>query len=169
MYFIGQYLAAKDRESAILLGAIAIAGGPGTTVLVIQEARTRGILTRTLLAAIGLIDMVAVGICVFCATYLAAEADGWSAAMVNVGFQFAVTFLIGAMFGASALLLTRTIVSPAFLGPVMVAVILGSWGAASGFGTSGGILACTFAGIVVTNLQHDTVRSTEAYLNSIGG
>jgi mannitol/fructose-specific phosphotransferase system IIA component (Ntr-type) len=51
----------------------------------------------------------------------------------------------------------------------MVAVVLGSWGLAAGFGTSGGILACTFAGIAVTNLRHDLVRSCEAYLQSIGG
>ena len=169
LYFIGPYLGNMTREPAILLAAIAIAGAPGTTVLVIQEARARGILTRTLVAAIGLIDMVAVGLCVFFSTYLAAESGGWSVALQSVGVQFAVTFVIGTSCAAIALILTRTIVSPAFLGPTMVAVILGSWGAASGFGTSGGILACTFAGIVVTNLRHDTVRSVEAYLNSIGG
>ncbi len=170
LYFIGPLVGNVTREPAILLAAIAIAGAPGTTVLVIQEARARGILTRTLLAAIGLIDMVAVGVCVFFSTYFAAEASGgWVVALQSVGIQFAVTFIIGSSCAVLALLLTRTIVSPAFLGPTMVAVILGSWGASAGFGTSGGILACTFAGIVVTNLRHDTVRSAEAYLNSIGG
>ena len=66
-------------------------------------------------------------------------------------------------------MLTRTVVSPAFLGPTMVAIVLAAWGLASGFGASGGILACTFAGIAVTNLRHDLVRSCEAYLQSIGG
>jgi PTS system fructose-specific IIC component len=51
----------------------------------------------------------------------------------------------------------------------MVAFVLAAWGLASGFGASGGILACTFAGIAVTNLRHDLVRSCEAYLQSIGG
>ena len=41
-----------------------------------------------------------------------------------------------------------------------------TWGTAVGMGVSG-ILACTFAGIVVTNLRHDAVRSTEAYMHSI--
>jgi len=50
----------------------------------------------------------------------------------------------------------------------MVAVILAAWGGAAGFGASG-ILACTFAGIIITNVRHDTVRSAEAYLHSIGG
>ena len=67
-----------------------------------------------------------------------------------------------------ALILTRGVVGPAFVGPTMVAVILGSWGAASAIGVSG-ILACTFAGITISNLRHDSVRSAEAYLHSIGG
>ena len=158
-------------EGAILLAAIAVAGAPGTTVLVIQEARARGILTRTLVAAIGLIDMVAVGVFVFASTILSGQGSPLES-IGEVAQQFVTTFFIGGTVATFVLLLNRTIVSPAFLGPSMVAVILGSWGAASGvedFGTSGGILACTFAGIVVTNLRHDVVRSTEAYLNSIGG
>ena len=169
LLFIGPLVSAQmTRETAILLAAIGIAGAPGTTVLVIQEARARGILTRTLVAAIGLIDMVAVGVFVFVSIGLGNQ-GGWAQGLMAVGTQFVTTFLIGGFCSVIALVLTRTIVSPAFLGPTMVAVILGSWGGAAGFGTSGGILACTFAGIVVTNLRHDTVRSAEAYLNSIGG
>ena len=169
LYFIGPLINSDmSTQPAILLAAIAIAGAPGTTVLVIQEARAKGILTRTLLAAIGLIDMVAVGVFVFLSTMLGNEA-GWLAGVQNVVLQFGVTFFIGGVCSLLAILLHRTVVSPAFLGPLMVAVVLGSWGAAAGFGTSGGILACTFAGIVLTNLRHDLVRSGEAYLTAIGG
>ncbi|MFK7770295.1 MAG: cation:proton antiporter [Mariniblastus sp.] len=171
MFFIGPLIpGGKDMTStpAILLAAIAIAGAPGTTVLVIQEARARGILTRTLLAAIGLIDMIAVAAFVFVSTLIGDE-FGLQSAFVDVGVQFGVTMLIGLGCAGVAILLTRTLVSPAFLGPTMVAVVLGSWGLAAGFGTSGGILACTFAGIAVTNLRHDLVRSCEAYLQSISG
>ncbi|WP_261367456.1 PTS sugar transporter subunit IIA [Aporhodopirellula aestuarii] len=171
LYFLGPLVPGGDvmtAKPALVLAAIAIAGAPGTTVLVIQEARARGILTRTLLAAIGLIDMIAVAVFVFITTILGDE-SGMSHALQSVVFQFTVTFLIGGGCGVIAIVLTRTLVSPAFLGPTMVAVILGSWGFAAGFGTSGGILACTFAGIVVTNLRHDLVRSGEAYLQTIGG
>lgn len=162
-------------RAALLLGAVAIAGAPGTTVLVVQEARSKGILTKTLLAAVALIDMVAVGVFVFVADFLAAGADGtaswsagWPAAMATVGQEFGIAISVGVLSAAIALGLTRTVVSPAFLGPTMVAVILGAWGAAVGFGASG-ILSCTFAGIAVSNIRHDTVRSAEAYLHSIGG
>ena len=167
LFLIGPRLGDIDSKAIILLAAIAIAGAPGTTVLVIQEARARGILTRTLIAAIGLIDMVAVGMFVFLSTFMLEETT-WAQSLGSVGYQFLATFAIGAFFSILALLLTRTIVGPAFLGPIMVAVILGSWGAAVGAEASG-ILACTFAGIVMTNLRHDTVRSAEAYLHGVGG
>lgn len=171
LYFVGPLVPGGDvmtKQPALLLAAIAIAGAPGTTVLVIQEARARGILTRTLLAAIGLIDMVAVAVFVFITTVLG-DQSGWSHALQSVLIQFGVTLAIGGACGLIAIALTRTIVSPAFLGPTIVAAVLGSWGFAAGFGTSGGILACTFAGIVITNLQHDLVRSGEAYLQTISG
>lgn len=173
---VGVWIApeAMSLRAALLLGAVAIAGAPGTTVLVVQEARSKGILTKTLLAAVALIDMVAVGVFVFVADFLAAGADGVSLlsmagpeAIGTVGREFGIALTVGTTAAAVALGLTRTIVGPAFLGPTMVAVILGAWGAATGFGASG-ILACTFAGIAVSNIRHDTVRSTEAYLHTIG-
>lgn len=177
MYFIGGMLAPEKItiRASLLLATIAIAGAPGTTMLVVQEARARGILTRTLVAAVALIDMVAVGAFAFATSYLA-EGGGsegtwhsnWSSALASVGFEFGVAFAVGTISAFVALALIRTFVSPAFLGPTMVAVILASWGAAVGFEVSG-ILACTFAGIVVSNVRHDVVRSAEAYLHSIGG
>jgi PTS system fructose-specific IIC component len=160
-----------DVKSALLLAAIAIAGAPGTTVLVVQEARARGILTRTLVAAVALIDMVAVGVFEFVWAFIRVPGVGvnsMQAGLGNMGVEFGYALIIGFGCAGLALLLTRTLVGPAFVGPTMVAVILGSWGAAAGMGVSG-ILACTFAGIAVSNLRHDTVRSTEAYLHSIGG
>lgn len=171
MYFLGPLVPggeAMTRDPAILLAAIAVAGAPGTTVLVVQEARARGILTRTLLAAIGLIDMVAVAVFVFVTTLLG-DKLGWQHGLQSVAIQFGVTMAIGSACATIAIILTRTVVSPAFLGPTMVAVVFGAWGFAAGFGTSGGILACTFAGIAVTNLRHELVRSCEAYLSTISG
>ena len=169
MLLIGGWLAPKEMTvgACLLLGAVAIAGAPGTTVLVVQEARARGILTRTLIAAVALIDMVAVGVFVFVASYLADQSTGIGHVLAVVQ-EFGVALLVGSLTGLVALALMRTIVGPAFLGPTMVAVILAAWGGAAGFGASG-ILACTFAGIVVSNVRHDAVRSTEAYLHSIGG
>ena len=137
--------------------------------------RARGILTRTLIAAVALIDMIAVGAFVFVTDFLIAVGSGdtpwhesWQPAIGAVAGEFGLALGVGTCSAVVALVLTRTIVGPAFLGPTMVAVILGAWAGAEGFGGSG-ILACTCAGIMVSNLRHDTVRSTEAYLHSIGG
>ena len=178
MLVIGRLIAPDliTMRACLILAAIAIAGAPGTTVLIVQEARARGILTKTLIAAVALIDMVAVGVFAFLASFIAESgggADGswfanWQTALISVGYEFGVAFAVGSVSALVALLLNRTIVGPAFLGPTMVAVILASWGGAVGLGVSG-ILACTFAGIMVSNIQHDTVRSAESYLQSIGG
>ena len=177
MYYVGHWVDPERMtiRASLLLAAIAIAGAPGTTMLVVEEARSRGILTRTLVASVALIDMVSVGAYAFVASYLAEGGAGgemwhsnWSTAFATVGCEFGLAFIVGSLSAVVALMLARYVVSPAFLGPTMVALILASWGAASGFGVSG-ILACTFAGIAVSNLRHDVVRSVEAYLHSIGG
>ncbi|QDU57347.1 cation:proton antiporter [Aeoliella mucimassa] len=177
MYFVGHWIDPERMtiRASWLLAAVAIAGAPGTTMLVVEEARSRGILTRTLVASVALIDMVAVGAYAFVASYLAEGGTGgemwhsnWHTAFATVGVEFGMAFIVGSLSAVIALVFARFVVSPAFLGPTMVALILASWGGATGFGVSG-ILACTFAGIAVTNLKHDVVRSVEAYLHSIGG
>lgn len=163
--------AGLDTSVALVLGAIAIAGAPGTTVIVVQEARARGILSRTLIAAVGLIDMVAVGWFAFASSVLSDMAAGevaWQQALVGVGSEFGVALAVGAGCAAVALLLARTVLSPAFLGPIMVAVILAAWGLARAVDVSS-ILACTFAGIAVSNLRHESARSAEAYLQPFSG
>lgn len=175
MYVLGSWLAPEDMtaRASLVLGAVAIAGAPGTTVIVVQESRARGILTRTLVAAVALIDIVAVGAFVFATSYLAGGDDTawhstWAVALGSVARELGVAFAVAGVCALLALGLTRTVVGPAFLGPTMVALILGAWGMAAGFGVSG-ILTCTFAGIVTSNIRHDTIRSAEAYLHSIAG
>jgi mannitol/fructose-specific phosphotransferase system IIA component (Ntr-type)/Kef-type K+ transport system membrane component KefB len=166
-----RYIGGVSVKASLILAAVAIAGAPGTTVLVVQEARARGILTRTLVAAVALIDMVAVCVFEFFFAFTREPGTGLSsiqAGLSNMAYEFSVAAVVGLGCAILAIFLTRTIVGPAFVGPTMVAVILGAWGVAAGFEVSG-ILAATFAGIWVSNLQHDTVRSTEAYLHSIGG
>ena len=171
LFFVGTFVSGSlemNLNNALVLAAIAIAGAPGTTVLVVQEARAKGLLSRTLIGAVCLIDMVAVGVFVFLTSFIAADAGTITQSVIHVGREFGITTFIGVAFALASMFLTRTIVGPAFLGPLMVAVILGAWGAATACDVNG-ILAAAFAGIMVSNLQHDNVRSAEAYLHSIGG
>lgn len=167
---VGVLLVAGGIEvhAALLLAAVAIAGAPGTTVLVVREARARGILSRTLIAAVGLIDMIAVGAFVFATSLFHQDMSSLGPALLAVGAEFGQALAIGAGVSLFAVALTTRVVGPAFLAPTMVAVILGSWGLAKAMGASS-ILACTFAGIVLSNVRHASARSAEAYLTPIGG
>ncbi|PRQ05505.1 cation:proton antiporter domain-containing protein [Enhygromyxa salina] len=164
MYFVG----GVDLRASMLLAVIAIAGAPGTTVIVVREVRARGLLSGTLIAAIGLIDMVAVGGFVLVSSLLREGIDGWDSALMTLGVEFGGSLAIGLGCALLAVGLTRRVIGPAFVGPTMVALILGAWGLAEVCDVSG-ILACTFAGLALSNLQHDTTRAAEAYLQPFGG
>lgn len=165
------FVGGLDYSVAMVLGAIAIAGAPGTTVLVVTEARARGILSRTLIAAVGLIDMIAVGWFAFVTSLLRDSSAGLHSLEVagaSVGTEFGLAAAIGLGCAIVVLALQRTLVGPAFVGPMMVAVILGAWGLGQAVGASS-ILACTFAGIAISNLRHETAHAAEAYLKPFGG
>lgn len=165
------FIGGMSTPAAFLLAAIAIAGAPGTTVLVIREAQARGLLSRTLVAAVGLIDMVAVGVFAFASALLRDQGTAMHSvevAFASLGSEFGVAASVGLAWSAVVLVLSRTVVGPSFVGPMMVSAILGAWGLAQAVGASS-ILACTFAGIALSNLRHDTARAAESYLTPFGG
>ncbi len=116
LFYVGRWLPGEmTRESAILLAAIAVAGAPGTTVLVLQESRARGILTRTLVAAIGLIDMVAIAVFVFVSTIIGDEI-GWMHSLGSVAIQFVTTFLDWQSVGSAGAVVDADDCQPCFSG-----------------------------------------------------
>ncbi len=153
---------------ALLLAVIAIAGAPGTTVIVVREARARGLLAGTLIAAVGLIDMVAVGGFAFATSLIREGLGDWHGALFALATEFGGALAVGLGCALLAVVLIGRLIGPAFVGPTTVAVILGAWGLARGLGVSS-ILACTFAGIALSNLRHETARTAEAYLQPFGG
>ena len=58
----GGLMLVGDQPAGVswILGAVAIAAAPGTTMVVVKEARARGVFVKTLIAAVALIDMTAV-------------------------------------------------------------------------------------------------------------
>ncbi len=161
--------AGLPMETSMVLGAIAVAGAPGTTVVVAQDARARGVFTKTLLAAVPLMDMLAVGTFAFVLAYLhGPHGPTLGPALASAAIEVSKALAVGVALAALALALVRTVVGPAYLGPAMVATILGAWGLAGVLDTSS-ILACTFAGITVSNMRHHTARATKVYLQPLGG
>jgi Kef-type K+ transport system membrane component KefB len=156
---------------SLVFAAVAVAGAPGTTILVVREARARGIFVRTLVPAVALIDMVAVSV------FVVIEAE------LEVGIPTSVDFLItslphalkvlaiaagiGVAVATFVILVTRKIVGPKLLAAALVAAILLSWGIADLVGVSS-ILACTFTGMALGNIMQDKERAGEGALHSIG-
>lgn len=163
------FIGGQSLGLGLVMAAIAVAAAPGTTVVVVQEARARGVLVKTLLAAVALIDMVAVGGFAAVQSYLRTRGAELSVgtfadAIGAVGVEFAVAGAVALGCTFIALFLLRVLVGPAFLGPLMVSVILASWGLAQAFDVSS-ILSCTLAGVAMSNIRHDTARAAEGYLH----
>lgn len=160
-------------EVALVFAAIAVAGAPGTTVLVVQEARARGVFVKTLVAAVAFIDMVAVCLFVIVDTELGSKAPIEGPSFVVTALPYALKDLaVAAGIGIGAavfvIVLTRHIVGRELLGASLIAAIVLSWGGADALGVSS-ILACTFVGMALANLIKDKERAGEAYLSSLGG
>lgn len=161
------YLAGLSWMASLLLGAVAVAGAPGTTLTVVKEIHARGIFVKTLLAALALIDMVAV--CTFEVVHavLAARAANASAGIPDLLQKVVVVLGQSGGIGLAAALFviayTRNVVGREKIGITLVAAILLTWGVAATLGVSG-ILACTFLGTALANLIADKEDQGEAYL-----
>lgn len=160
-----------STDYGLLFAAIAAAGAPGTTVLVVREARARGVFVKTLIASVALIDMVAVCLFATIDQELSLQHGLNAAFFINalpaVGRVLGIAVAVGFGCAAVAIFLTRAVVGPQLLGASLVAAILLAWGAAEWLGVSS-ILAVTFLGVALANLIPDKERAGEAYLNTFG-
>jgi len=166
------YLGGQSVGVGLVMAAIAIAGAPGTTVIVAREARAQGVFVKTLVAAVALIDMVAVVGYAFVSALLESGGEGldlmtFGEAALASAVKLGVALGIGLGCATAALVMIRA-AGPAALGPTMVAIILAAWGLGQAWQTSS-ILACTLAGVTLTNLRHDTARAGDSYLKAFGG
>ena len=168
MYYIGGF----PVEIALIFAAIAVAGAPGTTMLVVREARARGVFAKTLIAAVALIDMVAVVLFVLIDTELGTgtsiEGPGFLlTALPEALAALGIAAGIGLGVALFVIVLTRAVVGAKLLGASLLAAIIISWGVADALDVSS-ILACTFVGVALSNLMADKERIGEAYLNTFG-
>lgn len=162
-----------EWRTALMLVPIAIAGAPAATLSVVSESRARGVFTKTLLASVAIIDMVA--ICLF-------ETFHWGILEGTPPGDFARVLpmlprtlgvvawaaLIGTAAAAFTLAIDRRIVARRLLGISLVAAILLCWSVAQAMGRSS-ILACTFLGVALTNLMKDKEAVGENYLHTFRG
>ncbi|MEM7678179.1 MAG: cation:proton antiporter, partial [Myxococcota bacterium] len=159
----------QSLQHSLIFAAVAVAGAPGTTVIVIREARARGVFVKTLIGAVALIDIVAV--CVFVvAIELIHAAEGFEAGTIASAFlalarSIGLASVVATVTALITIGLTRAIVGPRLLGTCLIAAILLSWGAAASLSVSS-ILTVTLLGALLANIMPDKERAGEAYLNT---
>ena len=168
MYGIGGFPIAVS----FVFAAIAVAGAPGTTVLVVREARASGVFVKTLIAAVALIDVVAVTLFAIVDTEMSSGAPITGPGFILTAFPYALKALaiataIGVSVALSVIVMVRTVFGPKMIGATMVASIVIAWGVSVQFDVSS-ILTCTVVGITLGNLIHDQERAGEAYVNNFG-
>ncbi len=109
VYFItGQWIAAA--AAGIVLGAIASATDPASTVEVLWEYRAKGVLTSAIIAVIALDDALAMmlyGIGKSCAEMLAGQGGSVLSEMGKVGYELFGSLLVGLVFGGMMILFLR--------------------------------------------------------------
>ena len=111
MVGLGVWLLSRDLSMALILGAVASATAPAATVMVIRQYRSRGPLTTTILAVVGLDDAVALMIFSFAAAIAGAilAHQGQISLLLVVGepvLEIVGALVLGAVLGlvGSALL-----------------------------------------------------------------
>jgi mannitol/fructose-specific phosphotransferase system IIA component (Ntr-type)/Kef-type K+ transport system membrane component KefB len=151
---------------AWLLAAIAIAGAPGTSIVVLKEAQARGVFTRTLTGALPLVDLACLLVFSLVSQLLQLEqtdAPALSAAPLLAARGLTIATVIGAVSALLPAMISTRWFSPSSAGPGFAATIMLAWGVSRALGVPA-IVACTVAGITLTNLRHQTAREGQAYL-----
>lgn len=168
MYGIGDLPIAVS----FVFAAIAVAGAPGTTVLVVREAQAAGVFVKTLVAAVALIDVVAISMFVVVDTELSSGAPITGPGFILTALPYALKALaiaagIGIAVALGVIVLVRTVLGHKLVGATMVTSIIIAWGLAAQLDVSS-ILASTFLGVTLGNIIHDQERAGEAYVNHFG-
>lgn len=164
------HLGGLPLRTSLFLAAIAVAQAPGTTIAVANEIRARGVFTKTLVASVALIDMVAVVLYETVHTGFI-HGDGEALTILkSLPLSFATvlgeSIAVGVVCAGFTILFTRRVVDKARLGTALIAAILLAWGVALAFGVSG-ILATTALGMALSNLMPTKEEAGEAFVQSI--
>lgn len=152
--------------TAILLGAVAAATAPATTMAIIRECRAKGSYVKTLLSVVALDNMLCIVLFAFAqsmvADYFATDTTGFrmTPALAHAGWQLAGSIAIGM---GLAMLTERLVLLPDShdFSIIFVAVLLAT-GFASFLGLSP-LLTCLFLGIYLGNRSPDVERVIDEF------
>ncbi len=169
---LGVWAWTADLPLALVLGAISAATAPAATVMVIRELRASGILTRTLMAVVGIDDAIALVLYALAAALAKAMLSGgavWSLEAVAgvAGLEIGGSLLLG---GAVALavgpLLARLPGREASLS-VAIGALVGIAGVAEQTGISP-LLANMAFGAVLVNVSPISTKALVEQVSTLG-
>ncbi len=158
LIFGGLAVAGVRWSVGLLFGAIAVSTAPATIVALVREARSKGVYTKTLIAAVALNNIAC--IILFELARVAAHIDltsaEWSAwdLLLTPLSQLLQALLLGCSTALGMRYLSRWSRRPQFLVTGGLLGILLTWGVATQLGISP-LLACVFIGLAQTNLISD--------------
>ncbi len=151
---LGAWLCGQPMSTAILLGTVACATAPGTTVALVRETRAKGTFVKTLLAVVALDNILCIMLFAFAeivdANFFEHPESGFAflPALQATGIQLGGSLLLGLLLGVATLHLVRLPSSHNF--SVMVVTVLLACGVAASAGLSP-LLACLFLGVYLGN------------------
>ncbi len=158
LFFPGQ------TNQALLLGAVAAATAPAATVAVIRQYKSKGALTSTILAVVGIDDAVALIIYVFASSIVKTSIEGTHVQVITVILHAGVSVLISAGIGTATAFLFVFLLGKRrendLVGLGLAAFILALLGLSDLLGVSE-LLSIMVFGTLVTNLSPILSKKTE--------
>ncbi len=119
-------------NEALLLGAVAAATAPAATVAVIRQYKSKGTLTSTILAVVGIDDAIALIIYVVASNIVRANLNGGGAPVFLIVGQallsIAVSFVVGAVFAFLYIMLLNQVKQNEWIMLILVGFILAMLG-----------------------------------------
>jgi Kef-type K+ transport system membrane component KefB/mannitol/fructose-specific phosphotransferase system IIA component len=150
------WLGGASFELAMLFGAVSIATAPATIVAIVRETRAKGVLVKTLTAAVALNNTACIVVFEVCRAEIGSNFSLQTSALFDTNgamVQLAGPVLLG---GFAALILdrvTRLALGPERLATAAVVALVLTSGLATSIGISA-MLACLVLGAVQANITH---------------
>ena len=159
------HLAGLDWPSAFVLGCLAVATAPATTLALVREQRAKGPFVKTLFSVVALDNMLCIMLFAFGATLLGDFYGGQDgsvnilAALAYTAYQFSGSFVLAMLLGMVTVRMVRWSKVHDFT--VVFVIILFSAGVSEYFALSP-LLTGLFLGVFLGNSTDEAARQTQA-------
>ncbi len=153
VFSVLNYLFHAELNTALLLGAVASATAPAATVAVIKQYKTKGPLTSTILAVVGLDDAAALIIYVFVEGFVSSKILGTSIAIPTMLLGALISILeafgIGIICAIIYVLILKKVKNNEQIMLLLVAFLLGLIGISEYLGVSELLATMAFGAVIV--------------------